>query len=324
MLLRLSGRGHVKVVPFVLFLVMMWWVSVTSSARAAQRCVLVEEFTATWCQYCPTVGTWVSQLQDLYPETLALLQEHVSEYDVYAIQWGKDRFLSYGGGGIPVGWFDGVTRVGGITGGYDAYLNAYLARAAGPTDVTLELGGIPVEGPTYAFQARVGLEAGGTPKLVRLYVIRALDHYPLPTNVFDRNCLMEAAAFEDISLQPGQMRTIERTLTFDTTSWAQPENIRVLAWVQAPGSSGPREVFQARQIAWPIQPLPSLYPLGDLNCDGEVNFADINPFVLALGGYDGYHADFPNCDMNLADCNGDGTVDFGDINPFVDLLNGSL
>ena len=59
----------------------------------------------------------------------------------------------------------------------------------------------------------------------------------------------------------------------------------------------------------------------DLNCDGVVNFGDINPFVLALSNQTAYAARYPNCDVMLADCNGDGVVDFGDINPFVARLS---
>ena len=60
---------------------------------------------------------------------------------------------------------------------------------------------------------------------------------------------------------------------------------------------------------------------GDLNCDGFVNFGDINPFVLALTGHGQYVVQYPNCDWMLADCNIDGYVDFTDINPFVALLS---
>ena len=62
---------------------------------------------------------------------------------------------------------------------------------------------------------------------------------------------------------------------------------------------------------------------GDLNCDGVVNFDDINPFVLALSDPAGYHAAFPDCDIMNGDINGDGRVDFEDINPFVALLAGA-
>jgi len=59
---------------------------------------------------------------------------------------------------------------------------------------------------------------------------------------------------------------------------------------------------------------------GDLNCDGVVNFDDIDAFVLALGGPAGYGAVFPDCDVTLADLNEDGAVNFDDIDPFVAAL----
>jgi predicted outer membrane repeat protein len=61
---------------------------------------------------------------------------------------------------------------------------------------------------------------------------------------------------------------------------------------------------------------------GDLNCDGAVDFGDINPYVLALTDPAAYGTTFPACDVLNADINVDGTVDFRDINPFVALLTG--
>ncbi len=60
---------------------------------------------------------------------------------------------------------------------------------------------------------------------------------------------------------------------------------------------------------------------GDMNCDHVVNFADINPFVLALSNPAGYRTAFPTCPIMNADCDGNGLVNFGDINPFVALLS---
>jgi len=59
---------------------------------------------------------------------------------------------------------------------------------------------------------------------------------------------------------------------------------------------------------------------GDLDCDGDVDFDDINPFVLALSGEADYAAQYPACHWLNADCDTDGDVDFDDINPFVTLL----
>ncbi len=61
---------------------------------------------------------------------------------------------------------------------------------------------------------------------------------------------------------------------------------------------------------------------GDLNCDGAIDFGDINPFVLALVDPLTYNATYPDCDVSLGDLNDDGQTGFGDINPFVLLITG--
>lgn len=63
--------------------------------------------------------------------------------------------------------------------------------------------------------------------------------------------------------------------------------------------------------------------VGDLNCDGQVDFGDINPFVLRLSSPAAYAAQYPGCLDANGDINGDASVDFGDINPFVTLLSTS-
>lgn len=60
---------------------------------------------------------------------------------------------------------------------------------------------------------------------------------------------------------------------------------------------------------------------GDLDCDGQVAFLDINPFVLRLSNPSAYVGMYPDCPDRNADIDGNGAVDFGDINPFVTLLS---
>lgn len=64
----------------------------------------------------------------------------------------------------------------------------------------------------------------------------------------------------------------------------------------------------------------SQFRRGDLNCDFQVDFGDINPFILALTNPQAYEAEYPDCPFGNRDVNGDGVLDFGDINPFVHLL----
>ena len=53
--------------------------------------------------------------------------------------------------------------------------------------------------------------------------------------------------------------------------------------------------------------------VGDVNCDGDIDLLDVEPFVALLTANE-FDA--------KADINGDGTVDLLDVGPFVDLLTG--
>ncbi|MEW6251637.1 MAG: hypothetical protein AB1716_13400 [Planctomycetota bacterium] len=60
---------------------------------------------------------------------------------------------------------------------------------------------------------------------------------------------------------------------------------------------------------------------GDTNCDGAVDFRDINAFVLLLSDPATYAQQFGQCVALSGDCNEDGRVDFDDIDAFVALLS---
>jgi hypothetical protein len=59
---------------------------------------------------------------------------------------------------------------------------------------------------------------------------------------------------------------------------------------------------------------------GDMNCDGDISFDDIDPFVLVLVDPEEYGATYPDCDVKNADVNFDGDVSFNDIDAFVECL----
>lgn len=59
---------------------------------------------------------------------------------------------------------------------------------------------------------------------------------------------------------------------------------------------------------------------GDINCDGHIDYDDIDPFVLAMTGEDAFHAVYPDCNWYNGDVNCDLTVNYDDIDPWVALL----
>ncbi len=65
---------------------------------------------------------------------------------------------------------------------------------------------------------------------------------------------------------------------------------------------------------------PASRPPGDTNCDGALNFFDIDPFVVAILTPEAYPTLYPDCQLLTADVNADNRVDFFDIDPFLALL----
>jgi hypothetical protein len=59
---------------------------------------------------------------------------------------------------------------------------------------------------------------------------------------------------------------------------------------------------------------------GDMNCDGVISSADIEPFVLALVEPAAYAGAYPQCMVANGDVNADGIIDGGDVQAFLGLL----
>ncbi|MBP7745556.1 MAG: hypothetical protein KA383_05445 [Phycisphaerae bacterium] len=296
---------------------------------------------------------------------LALLQIHIG--DSYATGWGNTRDNFYNVTGTPTAWFDGITSVvgaGSYQGALTAYTGKYNQRRAVATNVRITVTGVQSMGSTFTIRANVCVEPGASHNM-RVWIAAVLDHYP-SSPTYSRWCFRQAATSQDMTLAPGECQMVARNITFDTTSWANQANIKIVAWAQTPNSSAPAEIFNAAVLSWPFGPdcnfngVPDAEDLssgnsadcnlndlpdecdissgvsrdtnsngipdecetlrGDSNCDGEVNFRDINPFVLALTNWWQYIADFPDCPHSNCDINEDGSVGFQDINPFVNLL----
>ena len=59
---------------------------------------------------------------------------------------------------------------------------------------------------------------------------------------------------------------------------------------------------------------------GDMNCDGVVDFDDLDPFATALAAPEDYAAAYPQCDIDRADMDGNSSVNSADIAGFMNHL----
>ena len=123
----------------------------TLQVDAAPRKVILENFTATWCGYCPDVANGIILLMDEFPDTCFSMQIHGQ--DSYSTSWGNARNVFYGVPGYPTVWIDGVLNQAGSYGSpsanYSQLRSRYLQRINTPTDVTIDMCGSPLSGGSY-------------------------------------------------------------------------------------------------------------------------------------------------------------------------------
>ncbi len=159
----------------------------------------------------------------------------------------------------PTVWFDGTIEEVGATSPwqtmYSRYLADYNTRRAVPTDVTISLRAVQTAAQTYQVTAHLCIENGGAGKTMRIYIVQVLDYWP-STATYHRNGFKQAATTADITLAAGGCADVARSFTFDATSWANQEDIRIIAWAQEPQNSAstadPAEVYQAAVLSWPF------------------------------------------------------------------------
>ena len=338
-----NALGLLRLAPVLSILV-----AVAIPAGAADRVVLCEEFTATSCGYCPYAGQALDRMLNNWNGatplgTFTLVQYHIG--DSYSTTFGNSRSTFYAVAGTPTAWFDGLLKCEGaytnVEQQYSWYLGKYNQRRATATDVTISVTGVQVSGPTFTIRARVAVEAGGTTKPLRLYMAQVLDRWPNPPT-YSRYGFKQAATMQDVTLSAGQSYLLTRTFTFDSTSWANQGNIKIVVWAQAPASASPATVYQAAVMNWPFagdcdgNGIPdALEPDCNHNgvpddCDIASGTPDCNgngiPDSCDIASGDSQDANgngIPDeCETLVGDMNCDGVVNFGDINPFVLALTG--
>lgn len=251
---------------------------------SADRVVLVEEFTAADCSACSHAGPALDQLLTVYDDSCALVQIHYG--DAFQIPWALDRWNYYSTSYTPTAIFNGQdTMEGAVLNDEQQYTiyrtNHFLPQRAFPTDVMLDVWAEALSGPSYRAHVEIGIEAGGTSKPVRVYLVQVLDHWPDDPS-YSRNGLKQVVGEQALTLNPGQTQTLTWDVDFDAESWARQQEIKLVAWAQDPQPAAPAEVFQAAVKKWPLTRLP-----GDWDGDGVADGADTCPRVYDPNQLDG-------------------------------------
>jgi thiol-disulfide isomerase/thioredoxin len=117
-------------------------VSLTASSLASQRVVVAEDFTGTWCQYCPGAARGLDQLYNETADSLVVLAYHSG--DPYQTTETYNRIIFYGDmiPGFPAVILDGVdTIIGGTNAGtmYDYYRPVFDVHKTVPSPFEMTL-----------------------------------------------------------------------------------------------------------------------------------------------------------------------------------------
>jgi hypothetical protein len=255
---------------------------------------------------------------DDYPELFTFVQYHVD--DNYDTSWGNSRASFYHVSGIPDTYFDGTGRVSGGQ-GYSVMYNRFQSELDDPTDITLQVSGEHVSGNTYKFTANVGMQANGTARTVRVYMVQVLDEYPGPAQgepkTYYRNCFMQAMSPVTISLSPGEVVDLERQFTLSLGNGGSIYETQIIAWVQTPASTGPAEIYQTATTYYPFTP-PT--PPGDWDADGDIDLLDYAEMPDCLSGPGEYATRVCG---EVFDVDGDYHVDMVDIANFMRSFTGA-
>lgn len=253
--------------------------SATLTIEAAPRKVIMENFTATWCGYCPDVANGLILLMDEFPDTCFSIQIHAQ--DNYATNWGNARNIFYSVPGFPTVWIDGTVSQAGSYGSpsanYSQLRSRYLQRINTPTDVTIEMCGSPVDGDTYSVTAVVGIENDGSSKTMNIHCAQVLHNYPSSPS-FNYGCFKQAE-LQVVTLAPGVSQDVSFTFDLDDSSQSNSGNVFFIAWAQATNTSGPAEVYQAGKHS---------YNAGDCQIDNFIvgpkgDFATISEALAEAG-----------------------------------------
>jgi hypothetical protein len=224
-------------------------------------------------------------LMETYPDRYAVVEHHLA--DVYEVPWGQYRsYTFYGlGGAVPTNMVDGAWDCPD-----DDYGYCLDQRLAAPTDVTIDLSATQVQGARWNIVARVCIEGGGTGKTMRMHTAALLDEYPNPPP-YSHNTLMQDVITQDVSISAGSCADVTTLVQFDAVSWADPDDIKVVAWAQQPSATGPADVYQAAQMSWPFPQAPQLTTIVISPASATMQLNQQQVFTAT--GKDQFGANFP-------------------------------
>ncbi len=239
---------------------------------ATQRVMVCEDFTATWCTYCPGAARGLEELYWNAYDSVVVIAYHSSSSDPFYNTPSANRYSYYGVSGYPTVILDGSYQVvGGLHTGtmYPTYRSYFDLRKTTPSPFAIDLAA------SYDSAARTG-QVTATIHNTSSGTITAQLHFALIENHIAyswqgmdslQNVLRDMlpnASGEAITVPAGD--SVLRTRNFTINANWNPHHCMIVVFLQ---NNSSREIYQGAEIA--VMPRPDLTFAGFNPEDGNNN-----------------------------------------------------
>lgn len=254
------------------FFLVLFFLSVTT-IFASQRIVVAEEFTATWCTYCPGAARALDELYEAGYDSLVVIAYHSSTSDPFYTAEAASRASYYSLSGYPTTWFDGtLSEVGGLHYGtmypfFRHHLTTRLALAS-PLEITLTCNYDSIAN-TGQVNATINNTSGSTVSGTLHFVVVESN---IPYNWqgmtkldFLMRDMLPDANGEAVSIPAGNNISRSRNFTIGT-GWVE-KNCKVVVFLQASDKS----IYQGAEIGIMSRPEMEYFGLTFTELSGVVN-----------------------------------------------------
>lgn len=239
----------------------------------SHRVVVAEEFTATWCTYCPGAVRALHENYERDYDSLAVIAYHSSTSDPFYSTEAATRASYYGLTGYPTTWFDGViSEVGGLHTGtmYSFFRHHITTRCAvsNPLEISLvcNYDTVSNSGTVIATVENVT----GSPVSGSFHCVIVENNIPynwqgMTELSFLMRDMLPDAAGEAVTIPAAD--TIIRSRDFTTGGSWNEMNCKVIVFVQA----ATREIYQGEEIALIQEPEMEYYGMVPAETSGNGN-----------------------------------------------------
>lgn len=234
-------------------------------ARAGvARLILAEDFTATWCPYCPHARCALEQMLEEYPEELIVVDEHWQ--DALATPWTEARKSGfYALGGLPLVVLDGTRFYFGASsceGSAASYRSGIEARLASAPASPVRIDGLYVldaEARTASISVSLLLEEAADLGETTAFLLVLENEVSAGGHTYYH--VTRVAHETPVSLlAPGDLARVDAFLALDAVD--DLTEIELIAFLQR--TEGDTEVIQAARLGRtsgvpgaPLEPAPA-------------------------------------------------------------------